>query len=108
VRALFFINAVFWLGYVIYLYYDMAVVNHNKSSADIASIFTLVVAIAGLASGIVLGKFQKGSFYFSLVVAALNIILCLPNLQENFFLISFILDVAIIWLLYQLRKSYLS
>lgn len=106
-RALFFLNAFFWLGYVVYIYYDMAVLNNNKSSADIATIFTFVNAIALFASGVVLGKAEDTSYYFALVVLAMNFILTILNLADNFFLISFILDVVILWLLFQLRKTYL-
>ncbi len=108
VRILFFINAVFWLGYSIYVYYDMAVVNKNLTSADIATVFSFVIVIFLFASGIVLGKFKKSPYYFSVFVAVLNFILCLPNVQDNFYLISFIINIATLWLLYNLRKSYLS
>ncbi len=107
-RTLLFVNAVFWLGYVVFIYYDMAVVNKNEISADIATIFTFVNAAVIFASGILLGKPEKLSYYFALIVVILNMVLCLSSLKDNFFLISFIMDVVILFLLYQLRKSYLS
>lgn len=108
VIALFYIYAVVWFGYAVYVYYDMAVVNHNKSSADLATIYVLVNSIAFFASGMMLGKQSKASFYFAVVVTAQNILFTLMNLTELFFLSCFIVDALLLWLLYRLRGSYLS
>jgi hypothetical protein len=106
-RALFYINAALWLGYVVYIYYDMAVVNNNATSADIATIFVFINAIAMFTSGIMLGKLKETSYYVALVVVILNTVLTITNLADLFFLTSFIIDVVILWQLYHLRKSYL-
>ena len=62
-RSFFFLNAILWFIYVIYIYYDMAVINNNKSSADIVTIFIFVNAIAMLVSGIIFGRQKKPTFY---------------------------------------------
>ncbi|WP_345344000.1 hypothetical protein, partial [Candidatus Villigracilis affinis] len=38
---LFFLNAALWLGYVIYIYYDMAIVNKNLTSSRYCVAFCL-------------------------------------------------------------------
>jgi hypothetical protein len=61
-----------------------------------------------LVSGIALGKYQKPTFYFALIVAVPNFILTLLNLTDVFFLAAFIIDLIILILLLQLRMDYLS
>jgi predicted MFS family arabinose efflux permease len=107
VRILFYLNAILWLVYSIYTYFDMAVVNHNELSADIATIYVFVNAIAMFVSGLILGKLQGPSFYFAIVVAILNIILTILNLTDLIFMIAFVLDIAIVWLLMNIRDGYL-
>ena len=107
-RALLFLNAVLWLGYTVYIYFDMAVVNHNELSADVTTVFVFVNAVIMFVSGMMLGKQQKFSFYFALVVIVLNIILTVANVADAFFMLAFVIDLIILWLLFQLRKDYLS
>lgn len=107
-RALFYLNAVLWLAYTVYIYFDMAVVNHNGLSADIAAIYVFVNAAGMLVGGIMLGKRQKPAFYFALIVVVLNIVLASANMTDVFFLSAFIIDLVILWMLYQLRRDYLS
>ena len=107
-RSFFFLNAILWLIYVIYIYYDMAVVNNNKSSADIVTIFVFVNAIAMLASGIIFGRQKKQTYYFPLVVVILNTLLTLLNIVELFFAFVFIIDLLILGTILPLRKNYLS
>ncbi|MCE9645656.1 MAG: hypothetical protein K8S20_06615 [Chloroflexi bacterium] len=106
-RTLFFFNAVIWLADVVYVYFDMAVVNNNQSAADIASIFVLFSAVVFFAAGMLLGRPGKISYYFALLAATLNLIFCLMNFSNFFFLITLLVDAVILWLLYQLRRSIL-
>jgi hypothetical protein len=107
-RTLFFINSVIWLGYMVYVYYDMAVLNKNTSSADIATLVVFCNAVALFFSGWLLGKLRDAPYLFAMIVAFLNGMLSLMNFANYFFLASFFSDAVILWLLYQLRRSYLS
>ena len=106
-RALFYLNAILWLVYTIYIYFDMAVVNHNELSADIATIYVFVNAVAMFISGLALGNEQKPTFYLALVVIILNIILTILNITDLVFLVAFILDILMLWLLMNIRNGYL-
>jgi len=105
---LFFLNAVIWFGYGIYIYYDMAVLNNNRSSADIVTIFVFVNAIAMLVSGIQFGKLEKWTYYFALAVVAANTLLTILNVLDLFFLGVFILDLFILLNIIPMRRNYLS
>jgi len=105
-RSLFFLNAILWLIYVIYIYYDMAVVNHNNNSADLATIFVFVNAAALLVSGIIFGGQKMRSYYFPLVVVLLNAVLTLLNIVDLFFTFAFIINLLIIWAILPLRRNY--
>ena len=106
-RSLFFLNAILWFIYVVYIYYDMAVVNNNKSSADIVTVFVFVNAMAMLVSGIVFGGPKKWTYYFPLAVVLLNMLLTLLNIIELFFMFIFIIDLLIFVTILPLRKNYL-
>ena len=108
VRVLFYLNAILWLVYTIYIYFDMAVLNRNELSADIVTIYVLVNAVVMFVSGLMLGKQKKTAFYFALIVVILNALLTILNLSDFVFVIAFILDIIILWALLPLRKDYLS
>ena len=108
VLVLFFLNAALWFGYVVYIYYDMAVLNNNRSSADVVTIFVFVNAIAMLVSGIQFGKLEKWTYYFALVVVAANTLLTVLNILDLFFLGIFLLDLFILLNIIPMRKNYLS
>ena len=107
-RIFFSLNAVLWLAYGVYIYYDMAVVNHNTNSADVVTLFAFVNAGLLLFSAIKLGKPQKWTYFLVLAVAVFNTLLSLVNIIDLYFLVSFILDLLILWAILPLRKSYLS
>jgi hypothetical protein len=107
-RIFFFLNAILWLAYVVYIYYDMAIANNNKSSADIVTLFAFANAGLLLFSAIKFGKPQKWTYYFALAVIAFNTLLSLLNIIDLYFLVSFILDLLILWAILPLRKSYIS
>ena len=108
VRALLYLNAILWFVYTIYIYFDMAVANHNELAANIVTIYIFVNAAAMFASGLALGNQRKPVFYFALVVVILNIILTMLNLTDLIFVVAFILDIIILWLLMNIRNGYLS
>ncbi|MDO9300801.1 MAG: hypothetical protein Q7T89_05430 [Anaerolineales bacterium] len=107
-RIFFFLSAVLWLGYVVYIYYDMAVVNRNTGSADVVTLFSFVNAGLLLFSGIKFGKPQKWTYYFALAVVAFNTLLSLLNIVDPYFLVSFLVDLFILWAILPLRRNYLS
>ena len=105
-RILFFFSAILWFAYGIYIYYDMAIANNNKSSADVVTLFAIVNAGLFLFSGIKFGGTQKWFYYFALTVTALNLLLSLFNIIDLYFLISFIIDLLILWAIFPLRNNY--
>lgn len=107
VRFLFFLNAVLWFGYGIYIYYDMAVLNSNLSSADIVTIFVFVNAVAMLVGGIQFGKSEKWTYYFALVVVGTNTLLTVLNVLDLFFLGAFILDLFMLLNILSMRRNYI-
>jgi hypothetical protein len=105
-RGFFILNAVFWFGYGVYIYYDMAIRNNNHASADIVTLFTFANAGLLLFGGIKLGKPEKWTYVFALSVAAFNVLLSLFNIVDMFFLISFLLDLFILWAVIPFRRQY--
>ena len=69
---MFFLNAALWFGYGVYIYYDMAVLNNNRSSADIVTIFVFVNAVAMLVSGIQFGKLEKSGHIILRLLSSLQ------------------------------------
>lgn len=108
VRVLFFLNSFLWLIYTVYIYFDMAILNENTLSADIATIYALVNSILMFVCGIVLRREKPPSFYFSLVIVLFNTILTAFDLSDLTFITAFVLNIAILWLLISLRRAYLS
>ena len=108
VRILFFINAALWLGYVVYIYYDMAVVNKNLTSADIVSLFVFANSVMMFVSGWQLAKNESWAYYLAMVVIGINLLLTLLNILDLFFLGIFLLNLFILLSLIPIRKHYLS
>ena len=105
-RGFFILNAVLWFGYGIYIYYDMAIANNNKASADIVTLFTFVNAGMLLFSGIKLGKPEKWTYIFVISLASFNALLSLFNIVDLFFLVSFLLDLILLWVVVPFRRQY--
>ena len=105
-RVFFFLNAILWLVYGVYIYYDMAVVNHNTNSADVVTLFVFVNAGVMLFNGIKFGNPQKWIYYFALAVTVFNTLLTLLNILDLYFLVSFLIDLLILWAIFPLRKKY--
>ena len=105
-RIFLVLNAALWIGYVIYIYYDMAVINHNTNSADVVTLFAFVNAGLLLFSGIKFGSPKKWVYYFTLIVIAFNTLLTLLNIFDLYFLMCFLIDLLILWAIFPLRKKY--
>jgi hypothetical protein len=107
-RGLLFLNAILWLGYVVYIYYDTAIVNKNLSSADMITIYVFVISITLFVSAILLGQVQKERYYFALAVVLVNTVLAMLSILDLFFFGIFVLDLFILFFLIPLRKLYLA
>jgi len=105
-RGFFILNAVFWFGYGVYIYYDMAVRNNNTTSADILTLFVMVNAVLLFFSGIKLGKPQRWTYLFSSATLLFNAALSLINIVDLFFLFSFLFDLFILWTVVSLFRQY--
>ncbi|MBI5953608.1 MAG: hypothetical protein HY865_18290 [Chloroflexi bacterium] len=105
-RVLFILNAVLWFGYGIYVYYDMAVRNKNTTSADIVTLFVFVNAGLFLFSGLKLGKPQIWTYILAMAAILLNTIPSLMNILDLFFLLSFLIDLLILWAIASLFRQY--
>jgi hypothetical protein len=100
------LNAILWFIYSIFIYYDMAIVNNNKISADIAALSLFIMAALMCVSGFMLGRQPRLTYYPALVVVILNTLLTLMNLSDLLYLFAFIINIIIISLLLNLRKEY--
>jgi hypothetical protein len=105
-RGLFFLNAALWLGYGVYIYYDMAVVNGNTSSADLATLFVMITGILILLGGIQLGKPPKWTYALSLAAVIISALASLINVLDLFFMISLVIDLLILWIIIPLHRQY--
>ena len=105
-RSFFILNAILWFGYGIYVYYDMAVRNNNTSSADIVTLFIFANASLLLFSGVKLGQPKKWTYFLSMAVVLLNTIPSLMNIIDLFFLLSFLIDLLILWTIAVLFRQY--
>jgi hypothetical protein len=107
-RSLFYLNAFLWFAYMVYIYYDMAVVNHNGWSAVIAALFILGNALLLAASGFLLGRPKKWAYYFAFVAALLNAALIVASHSDIFLMVMFVIDLFILGILISFRKIYYS
>ncbi len=107
VRILFFLNALFWLGFSIYVVLDM-INNLNLSSAIFVGIFMFGNAGLMIWSGVLLSRPQKWGYYFALIIILINIFYTL-SVQFGFLdVITFVLDLIILLLLIFFQKEFLS
>ncbi len=72
VRVLFFLNALFWLGFSIYVVLDM-INNLNLSSAIFVGIFMFGNAGLMIWSGTLLSQPQKWGYYLAFIIILINI-----------------------------------
>jgi hypothetical protein len=106
-RALFFLNAVTWLGFAIYLYREMTGLD-NRLSAVIIAIFMLGNAVALFISGLLIHRRVKWGYYFSIAVVALNIILTFTDQFGVADFLVLLLDTVLFMILISLSNLYFS
>lgn len=104
-QALFFLSAILWLLYAVYIILDMSAVKNSAFSVAAVGFFIAANAGAMLAAGILITRTQKWVYYFTLGITALNMVLTLTNLSDLFFVTAFIFDLLIFWVLFSLRKE---
>ena len=105
---MFYLNAILWYLYAFYIVIDMSAVNNSRYSVAAVGVFVAVNASAMLAAGVLITRSQKWIYYFALVITVLNFFLALTNITDYFYVIAFILDLFIFWMLFVLRKGYPS
>jgi uncharacterized membrane protein len=107
-RILFFVNALVWVGFSVYVVLDMANNFNEISAAVFVGIFMLVNAGLMLWCGIMLAQPQKWGYYFALVFLFLNILYTLSVQFGLLDIITFVLDVIILIVLISFQKEFLS
>ena len=106
-RVLFFVNALIWLGFSIFLFRDMTRLN-SGTSAFVAAFFVLTIAGTMLASGIMIAKRIGWAYYFGLIVLALNIFLSFIGEFGVFTFISILVDIILLMILFSFQRPYFS
>ena len=106
-RALFFLNALTWVGFGIYLFLEMTGFN-NRLSAVIVAIFMLGNAAAMFISGLLIYRRIKWGYYFSVAVVALNIILTFTDQFGIADFLTLLVDIVLFMILLSLSNLYFS
>jgi len=104
IRALFYLNALIWLGLAAYTFFGMVYVN-NGLSAVMVAIFMVGNAFAMFLSGNMIGRGKKWAYYFGVFVLGINILLTFTDQFGLLDLLTFILDVVILGFLISTRKD---
>ena len=107
-QALFYINTLIWLGFAVYMFYDMAAVDNNGFAILIISIFMLGNAGAMFLSGFMLGKRQKWIYYFAIAFLGINIFLTFTDQFGIYDLLTLIIDLVLLVILFSIGRTYLS
>jgi len=106
-QALFFLNAFLWIGFGVYILFDMAVINNNGLAALIVALFMFGNAGGMLLGGITIGKGIKWAYYFSIALLAVNLLLTLADQFGYFDLLTLLIDLALLWLLTSSGRDHL-
>ena len=106
-RAMFFLNALIWLGFSIYLFREMTR-NDNGLSATLIAVFMLGNAVAMFASGLLIYKRIKWGYYFSVAVLALNILLTFTDQFGIADFLTLLVDIVLLMILVSFTRLYFS
>lgn len=104
-QFLFYLNAIIWLGFSVYLVLEMAYFDNGVSTL-IIGLFMLGNAGAMLLSGIMLGKRNKWFYYFAILVLAINIILAFTDQLGLADLVTFMIDGILLGILISLGGAF--
>jgi hypothetical protein len=105
-RALFYLNAVFWLFLSINTLAEMIVDNNSGFTVGMVAFFLLINVLVMFLGGRLLDQTEKWTYIFALVVALLNTALSFTGVPDLFYLIALIIDVFILLALFSLRNIY--
>jgi hypothetical protein len=105
-RVLFFLNALFWLGFGMYVVVDMTTHLSGISAAVFVGIFMLGNAALMLWCGIMLVQPPKWGYYFALALVFVNLIYVLFVQFGLLAVLALVLDVAILIVLIFFQKEF--
>ncbi|MBI5841109.1 MAG: hypothetical protein HZB19_13515 [Chloroflexi bacterium] len=104
-RALFFANALIWVGFAIYIFMEMTSLG-NGLPAYLVSFFMLANAGAMLGSGIMIAKRMRWAYFFGIAVLALNILLTFTDQFGVYDFITLLADIVILMILVSMSRTY--
>lgn len=107
-QFLLFVSALLWLGFAIYLFLDMVRSNNNAQVIGMISFFLLLNVAAMAICGFSIRKRDPLAYYFSLFVVVANAIFTRVGQFQTFNLIAFIVDLAILIVLFSMAREYLQ
>jgi hypothetical protein len=102
-QALFYFNTFIWLGFSLSKFLDIIAFNNKSASNVITGIFMLGNAAALFLSGWMIAKGRRWARGFALLVLAVNLLLTLTDQFGIFDLLTFLIDIVILWILISLR-----
>jgi hypothetical protein len=106
-RALFFVNALTWLGFAVYLYLDM-VRSGNDLSAVIIALFMVGNAAAMFIGGLLIYKRIKWGYIFAIAVLALNIFLTFTDQFGIADFLTLLVDIVLLMILISVSNLYFA
>ena len=106
IRALFYLNAVFWLALSLTTLANMIVDGNQGFSVTLVAFFLLVNVLSLFFGGRLLDQTETWTYFFALVVVILNAALSFTGIPDFLYLTAFVMDVIILLMLISLRKIY--
>jgi hypothetical protein len=107
-QFLLFVSTLLWFGFAIYLFLDMVRSRNNAQVIGMISFFLLVNVAAMAVCGFSIRKRDPLAYYFSLFVVVANAIFTRVGQFQTFNLIAFIVDLAILIVLFSMAREYLQ
>ncbi len=103
-----YVNALIWLGFGIYVFFDMLRANNNAQTMSLISFFLLVNVAVMAICGVTIGRRDPWAYYFSLFIVGLNAIFTRFGQFELFDLLAFFVDLVIFIFLLSMARMYLQ
>jgi len=107
-RGLFLLNALVWLALGAHALAGMAERYPGRIMAYAAGVMMLGNAGAMALSGVLLGRLNKGYFYFAIFILIINILLTITDQTGFFDFATLAIDLVLISVLISVRRRYLS
>jgi len=105
---MFFLNALVWLALGTLTLAGMAGLYPGQITGYVVGVMMLGNAGAMALSGILLGRQNKGSYYFALFILVINILLTFTDQTGFTDLATLAVDLVLFGILISIRKRYLS